>query len=79
MVKGSKNVDIVEYDNLNDYQYKTSTYNYRSTYMNSMITKNQEPTADTQKLERGEQGLPLNKIIKPQVKKLKKEEITEKN
>ena len=40
--------------NLNDSQFKTSRYSYRSSYMNPMITTNQKPTIDTQKLERKE-------------------------
>ena len=41
--------------NLNDYQFKTSRHNYRSTYMNTMVTTNQKPTTDTLILERKEQ------------------------
>ena len=39
--------------NLNDL-FKTSTYSYRSTYMNSMVTtnSNKKPVLDIQKLER---------------------------
>ena len=40
------------YMNLNDYQFKTSRYNCRSTYMNPMVTTNQKPTLDTQKLKK---------------------------
>ena len=40
--------------NLNDYKFKTSRYNYRSTYMKPMVTTNQKPTIDTQKLLRKE-------------------------
>ena len=40
--------------NLNDYQFKTNRYSYRSTYTNPMITTNQKPTTDTQKQERKE-------------------------
>ena len=43
-----------------------------------MVTTNQKPTTDTQKLERKEHtNVPLKKIIKPQVKKLKEEEQTD--
>ena len=38
--------------NLSDYQFKTSKYNYRSTYMNSTVRANQKPTIGTQKLQR---------------------------
>ena len=38
--------------NLNDYQFKTSKYNYGSTYMNPVVTTNQKPTTDTQKTKR---------------------------
>ena len=34
--------------------FKTSRYSYRLTYMNSMVTINQNPTIDTQKQERKE-------------------------
>ena len=37
--------------NLNDYQFKTNRYSYRSTYTNPMITTNQKCTIDTQKLK----------------------------
>ena len=40
--------------NLNDYQFKTSRYSYRSTYVNSMVTANQKHTIDKQKTERKE-------------------------
>ena len=33
--------------NLNGYEFKTSRYSYRSTYVNLMITTNQKPTIDT--------------------------------
>ena len=42
------------YVNLNDYQFKTSRYSYRSTYINAMVTINQKPTIDIQKLKRKE-------------------------
>ena len=38
--------------NLNDYQFKSSSY--RSTYRNSMVTINKKTLMDTQKLERKE-------------------------
>ena len=40
--------------NLNDYQFKTSRYSYRSTYMNPMVIIYQKPTIYTQRLERKE-------------------------
>ena len=40
--------------NLKDYQFKASRYNYGSIYMNPMVTTNQKPTIDTQKLRRKE-------------------------
>ena len=40
--------------NLNDYQFKTSIYSYRSVYMNPMVTISQKPTRNTQELERKE-------------------------
>ena len=33
--------------NLNDYQYKSSRYNYGSTYMNHIVTTNQKHTITT--------------------------------
>ena len=42
--------------NLNDYQFKTSRYNHRSTYMNPMVTRNQNPTMDTKTGEKGAQA-----------------------
>ena len=38
--------------NLNDYQFNSSRYSYRSTYMNPVVNTNQEPTIDKQKLKR---------------------------
>ena len=35
--------------NLNNYQFKTSRYSYRSIHMNFMVDTNQKPTTDTQK------------------------------
>ena len=59
--------------NLNDYQFKTSRYSYRLTYMrNPMVTTNQKPTIDTQKLERKEHKHDTKEIIKPQGKKQKR-------
>ena len=43
--------------NLNDYQFKTGRYSCRSTYMNPMVTTNQKPATDTQKLKRKEHKL----------------------
>ena len=42
------------YLNLNDYQFKTSRYTYRSTFINPMVATNQKPTTDTKKLGRKE-------------------------
>ena len=50
--------------NLNDNWFKTSRYSYRSRYMNPMVTTNQKPTIDTQKLERREDSISIKKIIK---------------
>ena len=41
--------------NLNDHKFKSSRYNYGSTYMNTMVTTNEKPTMDTQKTKRKEQ------------------------
>ena len=38
--------------NLNDCQFKSTKYSYRSTYMNSIVTTNQTPIKDTQKLQK---------------------------
>ena len=40
--------------NLNDYEFKTSKYIYMSIYVSLMVTTNQKPTIETQKLERKE-------------------------
>ena len=40
--------------NLNDYQFKTSTYSSKLTYMKLMVTRNLKLTIDTQKLQRKE-------------------------
>ena len=40
--------------NLNDCQFKTSRYNHKSTYMNPLVTTNQEATIDTQRAKREE-------------------------
>ena len=40
--------------NLNDYQFKSSRYNYGSSYMNPMATTNKKPMIDTQKTKRKE-------------------------
>ena len=34
------------------YQFKMSTYNYASTYMNIMVNTNQKPKIDTQKMKK---------------------------
>lgn len=57
------------YLNLPDYQFITSRYSYRSTYID--VGTNQKPTMDPQKLER---NMPQKKIIKPKGRKLKGEE-----
>ena len=41
--------------NLNDYQFKTSRYSYKSTYMKPMVTTNQKTSINTQKLRRKKQ------------------------
>ena len=40
--------------NLNDYQFKTSRYNYGTTYMSPMVNTNQKPMIDMQKPKRKE-------------------------
>ena len=40
--------------NLENYQLKTSIYNYTSTYMDPTVSTNQKPTIDMQKLNRKE-------------------------
>ena len=39
---------------LNDYQFKSSKYNYRSTYVNPTVITNQKYTTDIQKCKRKE-------------------------
>ena len=58
--------------NFNDYQFNTSRYSYTLTYMKFIITKNQKPAIDTQKLKRKEHKHNI-KIIKSQQKRLKEE------
>ena len=69
------------YLNLNDYQFKSSRYNYWSSYMNPMVTTNQKLIRDTQKLKRKETKHTTKE--KPSdlngTKKKKKKEYTEKN
>ena len=57
--------------NLNNYQFKTSRYSYRSIHMNFMVDTNQKPTTDTQKPKEMNRNIPLKKIIKSQGKKIK--------
>ena len=58
--------------NLNDYQFKTSRYSYRSTYVNSMVTANQKPTIDTQKTR--EKGTQANHQTKREETKRRRKE-----
>lgn len=41
------------YLNLNDYKFKSSRCNHRSTYMNLMVTTNQKPIKDIQTKKKG--------------------------
>ena len=50
-VREVKNVSSQMGLNLNNYQFKTSRYSYRSTYMNFMVATSKNPTMDAQKLE----------------------------
>ena len=59
--------------NLNDYQFNSSRYSYRSTYINPVVNTNQESTIDKQKLRRKKYKILLKQIIKPQRKKQKEE------
>ena len=52
--RGVKNRSFRKYLKLNDYQFKTNRYRYRSTCMNSIIIINQKLTIDTQNLKRNE-------------------------
>ena len=51
--EGTKNCrSFRECLNLNDCQFKTNRYSYRSTYMKPMVTINKKPSRDTQKVKR---------------------------
>ena len=58
--------------NLNDYQFKTSRYTYRATYMNPMIMTYQKPQWGTQKLERKEHNHTTKENHQTRGKKWKK-------
>ena len=60
--------------NLKDYQFKTSRYSYRSTFMYAMVTANQKPTINAQNKGERNTSKPLKKVIKLQGKKLKRKE-----
>ena len=62
--------------NLNNYQFKTSRYSYRSIHMNFMVDTNQKPTIDTQNEREREPNITLKKIIKPHGKRLKEQHRT---
>ena len=57
--------------NLNDYKFKTSTYNYDSTYFYLMVTTNQKPMIDIhQKKKKGKtKGTIINKRMMEPTKK----------
>lgn len=59
---------------VNDYHFKTSKSSNKSIYANSMVSRNQNSTLDTQKLERKKHKYTTKKIIKPQKKITKEEE-----
>ena len=66
------------YWSCNGCQCETSTYSYRSTYMNSMGSTNQNPQLYTQENQRERNtSMQIQKIIKPQGKKLKEQRTTE--
>ena len=52
MEEGSKKWNFRMFLVLYGYQFKMSTYNYASTYMNIMVNTNQKPKIDTQKLKK---------------------------
>ena len=59
-------------------QFKTDRYIHRSTYMNSMVSTNQNPQLYTQKNQRDRNtSMQIKKIIKPQGKKLKEQRSAE--
>ena len=60
--------------NLNDYQFKTSSYSFSSTPMNPMVTTNQKPTVDKQKKERKEHKHTTKENHQTVREKLKEEE-----
>ena len=76
-----RNVDHLECLILKDYLFKTSRYNYTSTYINPMITTNQKPSTNTQKLERKEYKLTTkenHQTTKQETKRIKEQRRTTK-
>ena len=73
MRKGNKSCRYFRMSlDLNDYQFKTSRYSNRPTYMNPMVTTNQRPIMDAQKLKKKRNtSILLEIIIKLQGKKQK--------
>ena len=61
--------------NLKDYLFKKSRQSYRSTYMNPMVTTNQKPTIDTQKLQQKEHKHNTKENHETTREETKKEEI----
>ena len=59
--------------NLNDYQFKGNRYNYVSIYMNPMVTVSQKYITDTH--TKRNSSILQKKIIKPQRRNKKKEEM----
>ena len=52
------------YLNLNDHQFKANRCCYSSAYKNTLVTTDQNPLTDTQKLERKEYKHNTKKIVK---------------
>ena len=63
--------------NLNDYQFKTNRYNYRSTHINPMVTTDEKwyNKYTKNKTKKKETSILIMKIIKPQRKNQKEEEM----
>ena len=57
--------------NLNEYQFETNKYSYRSTCMNPIVTTNQKLQQTYKNQRERNTSILLKKIMKPQVNKLK--------
>ena len=59
--------------NLSCYQLEIDCYKYRLFYVSLMVTTKQSPIVDTQKINIKESSVPLQKIIKAQMKRTRED------